>query len=209
MAQGDESKGRRTKRPPKPRRGSDPREISREAAGVESRPSASEPPQTKLARVGRPTAGRATTPRSTPDQGNIAVDTHRVQAGDTFASLALQYYGHERHTQFLVRSNPEITDPRRLAIGSTIMIPPLPTAHTEAESSVAKASSPAPAPASGGHVAPGRTYEVKPGDSFYRIARVELGDASKWEDLFSLNKELVQGDPKQLQVGQVLRLPTR
>ncbi|UCE58343.1 MAG: LysM peptidoglycan-binding domain-containing protein [Phycisphaerales bacterium] len=52
-----------------------------------------------------------------------------------------------------------------------------------------------------------RTYTVKPGDSFYAIARTVLGDASRWKHLFALNRDLVGGDPKKLQVGQVLALP--
>ncbi|UCE58342.1 MAG: LysM peptidoglycan-binding domain-containing protein [Phycisphaerales bacterium] len=66
------------------------------------------------------------TSKERTDARNVALDTHRVQSGDTFASLALSYYGSEKHTQFLIDSNPHVGDPRRLAIDTKIKIPPLP-----------------------------------------------------------------------------------
>jgi nucleoid-associated protein YgaU len=52
-----------------------------------------------------------------------------------------------------------------------------------------------------------RTYVVKAGDTFYDIAREVLGSASRWKELFELNRDLVHGDPKRLRAGQVLTLP--
>jgi nucleoid-associated protein YgaU len=52
-----------------------------------------------------------------------------------------------------------------------------------------------------------QTYTVKTGDTFYGIAQDQLGDASRWQEIFDLNKDVVHGDPKRLQVGHVLVLP--
>jgi len=52
-----------------------------------------------------------------------------------------------------------------------------------------------------------RSYTVKSGDSFYSIARDVLGDASQWQKLFELNKAVVNGDARKLQIGQVIQLP--
>ena len=132
-----------------------------------------------------------------------AVETHRVQPGDTLASLARSYYGHEKYTSFLVEHNPKIPDPNRLRVGMSVRIPPAPsdrglpaaTSHPPRTASVLRES------------AKPRTYTAKPGDSFYGIARAVLGEAARWEELFDLNKDRVHGDPKRLQVGQVLILP--
>ena len=161
-----------------------PRDSSASASALETRPAA----------TGRLEARRATG----------SVETHRVQPGDTFASLARDYYGHEKFTQFLVDQNPQIPDPQRLRIGVNIRIPPRPPTEAgrpDTPSSAAATVSTRTAPPRP------RTYTVKPGDSFYGIARAILGDASRWEELLALNKHLVHGDPRRLQVGDVLSLP--
>jgi nucleoid-associated protein YgaU len=52
--------------------------------------------------------------------------------------------------------------------------------------------------------APSREYVVKSGDSFARIARVQLGAESRWREIADLNPKV---DPKSLDVGQKLTLP--
>jgi len=117
--------------------------------------------------------------------------------------LAKDYYGDEKFTQFLINGNPEIRDPRRLRVGAVVRLPAAPADQAKPDSAAAVES--ATPGASGTGTA--RTYRVRPGDSFYRVARDVLGDASRWEELFELNKELVRGDPKRLQVGQEIVLP--
>lgn len=147
----------------------------------------------------RPASGRKLEARPAQEM----VETHRVQLGDTLASLARDYYGHEKYTQFLVDQNPQIPDPNRLRIGMSVRIPPRPVddgrpAATSPRKTTASLGSDSTRPS---------TYTVEPGDSFYGIARSVLGDASRWEELFALNKDLVHGNPKRLQVGHVLTLP--
>jgi len=148
---------------------------------------------------------RSARPPSSLAGPTVAVDTHRTQERDTLASLAATYYGHEKHTQFLADANPHVTDPRRLQVGTVINIPALPDSESQAVLAASTGGSLKARPA-----APegARTYLVKPGDSFYAIARSQLGDASRWEELFSLNKPLVGDDPRRLQVGQVITLPS-
>jgi nucleoid-associated protein YgaU len=141
------------------------------------------------------------------DLDKAAVDTHRVQPGDSLASLAQTYYGNAKYASFLADSNPGISDPAKLALGATIKIPPLPL---DIDARMANA---APARVREGILAPAasatgkRTYKVKTGDSFYRIAKEQLGNAERWKELLALNKALVHGDPTQLQPGQTLVLP--
>ena len=124
-----------------------------------------------------------------------------MQPGDTFASLAKDYYGDEKYTQFLIDSNPEVPDPRRLRIGTLIKLPAAPPDLARS------ASAPPGAKSALTGTRASRTYQVRPGDSFYGVARDVLGDAARWQELFELNKELVKGDPKRLRPGQVLVLP--
>jgi nucleoid-associated protein YgaU len=126
---------------------------------------------------------------------------HRVLPGDSFASLAKSYYGSERYADFLMKANPQVTDPRRMALGTAIKIPPLPSDLTR-DAQVAASRTPSVA-------ASARTYRVRPGDSFYRIARDILGDAARWRELFELNEALVNGNPRTLRPGQVILLPDK
>ncbi len=142
----------------------------------------------------------------TADKGrpvsHAAVETHRTQPGDTLASLAREYYGDEKYTRFLAESNPQVADPNRIGVGALIKLPPAPPrivrSERTAKPGVVAKTAPPNSP---------RSYTVRSGDSFYGIARDELGDATRWKELFKLNRALVDGDPKRLRVGQVIALP--
>ena len=54
-----------------------------------------------------------------------------------------------------------------------------------------------------------RAYVVREGDSFYSIARAQLGDAGRWSELLELNKSLVNGDPTNLRIDQTITLPAK
>ncbi len=148
-------------------------------------------------------AGRTTTPATggAASAKGTATESHRVQPGDTFASIALNYYGSEKLAKFLISSNPEIRDPNRLSIGVLVKIPPAPEGAL-AETATGRST---PNDKAGAD----RTYRVQPGDSFYSIARNVLGDASRWKELLTLNKDAVNGDATQLQIGQLVKLPER
>ncbi len=51
-----------------------------------------------------------------------------------------------------------------------------------------------------------RTYTVKSGDSLSRIAKRELGDASRWPEIFEANRGTIS-NPDLIHPGQVLNLP--
>jgi nucleoid-associated protein YgaU len=51
-----------------------------------------------------------------------------------------------------------------------------------------------------------RTVTVKSGDSLSRIAKRELGDASKWKALYDANRDKID-DPDLIHPGQVLTIP--
>lgn len=144
------------------------------------------------------------------------------------------FYGDSRYTSFLMRNNPHITG-GRLQPGQVVKIPPLPTpsnatrpglppsvagtstpgsttSSTPAQaapvpSGTATAPSGTPLTASAQVAAETRNYQVREGDSFYAIARDVLGDATRWQEVFELNRDAVKGDPKRLRIGQTIRLP--
>lgn len=141
---------------------------------------------------------QAPTTGAVASEKGVAVESHRVQSGDTMSALAKRYYGSSRYTQFLIQNNPQIADPNWLRVGMTVRIPPKPEEDAKAASLSREVKA--------GDVPP-RSYRVEPGDTFYGIARDVLGDSSRWKELFELNKQAVHGDPTNLRVGQVITLP--
>lgn len=140
------------------------------------------------------------------DSTSAAVDTHRVQPGDTLSSLAQTYYGDSKYAKVLADVNPELGNPNSLRLGAVIKVPALPAdanARIAGPPRTDKPSTDAPARAPDGK----RYYTVKSGDSFYNIAKAQLGNAARWKELLSLNSALVHGDPTSLQPGQKLVLP--
>jgi len=51
-----------------------------------------------------------------------------------------------------------------------------------------------------------KTYEVKAGDTLSSIARLVLGNAQRWQELYEANKDVID-DPNVVQPGMVLRIP--
>jgi nucleoid-associated protein YgaU len=52
-----------------------------------------------------------------------------------------------------------------------------------------------------------KTYTVKSGDSLYKIAKLELGSSSKWNEIYKLNVKTIGSDPNRIKPGQKLVMP--
>lgn len=52
-----------------------------------------------------------------------------------------------------------------------------------------------------------RTYTVKSGDSLWKIAQNVLGDGFRWQEIYSLNKSIIGGNPDLIYAGQVYNMP--
>ena len=53
----------------------------------------------------------------------------------------------------------------------------------------------------------GRTYTVAEGDTLFNIARYELGKASRWAEIYELNRDVLGKDFNYLTPGMKLTLP--
>ncbi len=49
-------------------------------------------------------------------------------------------------------------------------------------------------------------YEVKAGDTLWKIAKAHYGDGSLYQDIFKANQDVLT-DPDKIKVGQRLRIP--
>jgi len=154
-----------------------------------------------------PPANRGTELAIRPTQGPPVLTTpaapvreHVVQAGDTFSSLAIEYYGSQRHTQFLIAANPQVTNPNLLKIGTKLKVPAL-TASTVGASPAGTAQAGRSAQTPGPN-----QYLIREGDTFYSIAQAKLGDARRWPQLYEINKDLFPEGPEAIRPGVVIQL---
>lgn len=60
-----------------------------------------------------------------------------------------------------------------------------------------------PAPAKDAYT---QWYEVKSGDTLWKIAKQYYGDGSLYPDIFKANQDILS-DPDKIKVGQKLRIP--
>ena len=138
------------------------------------------------------------------DAPEAAQETHKVQVGDSLAFLAQTYYGDQKYAKIIADANPGLSNPNNLKVGTKINIPALPK---DADARVATGTEPAKSTDKADAKENGRVYTVKAGDSFYSIAKSQLGNASRWKELLALNHAVVNGDPTSLRPGQRLVLP--
>lgn len=52
-----------------------------------------------------------------------------------------------------------------------------------------------------------KTYTVKLGDSLFAIAKMQLGDGSRWKELFALNSSIIGKKPELIYAGTKLVMP--
>ena len=60
----------------------------------------------------------------------------------------------------------------------------------------------------GGQGSSTKIYTVKSGDTLSEIAESEMGDASRWPELYAANKEAVGDDPNMIHPGLELKIPS-
>ncbi len=128
-------------------------------------------------------------------------EVYIVGPGDTLYDIAKKYYGKGELWTVIARENPSV-NPDKLLVGQKIVIPPKMQAIWKFEAGESKL----PAEVDKAKLKP---YTVKSGESFYTIARDVLGDASRWREIFDINKAAVKGDPKRLRAGQIIFIPRK
>jgi len=115
-----------------------------------------------------------------------AIETRvHVQAGDSLWSLAEDHLGQGEDWPRIWQANRDtLTDPSTIPVGATLTIPPARTAFR----------------------APAGWTTVQSGETLREIAHRELGDESRWPEIYHLNSHRI-ADPDLLRPGWQLRLP--
>lgn len=136
------------------------------------------------------------------------VERYEVKRGDTLSGICAEYYGDAGLFPALQEAN-GLTSPD-LVPGQTISLPPragLTSNRPEAAQSPQTAPPSQPEqPAPTEIVRKNRTYTVQKGDMLERIARRELGDGRRANEIFEMNRDQLSS-PDDIQPGMVLQLP--
>jgi nucleoid-associated protein YgaU len=137
-----------------------------------------------------------------------------AEANDSFWTISQKLYGTGAYYEALLKHNrSKYSRADQLRWGDVISAPsaeelarlypdlcPKP-AHREAMAQRAGVRGTAAAP-------PGtRTYVVQNGDTIYDIARSELGSATRWNEVYQLNRETLGKHPEYITPGMRLVLP--
>ncbi|WP_156935116.1 LysM peptidoglycan-binding domain-containing protein [Pseudonocardia spinosispora] len=112
----------------------------------------------------------------------------------------------------------DATEPRETASSPTrrdvhVGAPPRPGRETEPEHAGQGARLRTQQPNKSNAGSSASTYQVRPGDSLWKIAGTQLGDPQRWPELFGLNRGRTQSDgtaltdPATIRVGWTLNLP--
>jgi nucleoid-associated protein YgaU len=152
------------------------------------------------------------------------------QSGDSFRSVATKYYGDAAKFTLLRRSNegrdnvqpgekilvpvfdldaPRATDvamaaPASGAGAANTASKPAPHSKDAAASTPKPAVAPKTADASG---AP-RVHVVLDGESLWKIAKLELGDGGRWNEIYEANRDVLS-KPEAVHAGLKLRVPAK
>jgi len=139
-----------------------------------------------------------------------------VQPGDTLWSISEKVYGTGGYFKAIAAHNrDDLPRSDELTVGSPIAVPPAEELERDYPSLCPKqrksalvqpgaAPAAAPAPRSGKDV-----YIVAEGDTLFDIARYELGKASRWAEIYELNRATLGEDFDFLRPGTELVMPAR
>jgi nucleoid-associated protein YgaU len=138
---------------------------------------------------------------------------YTVQPNDSFWVISQRLYGTGAYFKALAEHNRDRFEAGdQLAVGDVISAPsredleeiypglcPKPAHREVLQNRLANVSSQRPYG--------GRTYLVQEGDTLFDIARYELGKASRWVEIYELNRHLIGSDHDYLPPGVELVLP--
>ncbi|MBL8962722.1 MAG: LysM peptidoglycan-binding domain-containing protein [Phycisphaeraceae bacterium] len=123
-------------------------------------------------------------------------EEYRVQAGETFETIAAKRYGHRSMASAIARANPFV-DPRRLRAGRVILLPVDPT-------NIQGRVEPSRRTAAEGW----KTHTVRSGETLSGISRTHYGTTALSRHIFEANSDRLKNE-NQLKIGMELLIPPR
>lgn len=134
-----------------------------------------------------------------------------VSKGDDLSKIARKVYGEKEGNRWvninkIYEANSRAMGSRdNLQIGQQLVIPEI--ASTETNGPGGQASNPVRSEKKESRK--GRVYEVKEGDTLWKIAAKQLGNGVRYQEIVEINKDVFQkaGGPDKLRTGMKLHLP--
>jgi len=178
------------------------------------RPPSAAPPASDQAHAAAPITVSAASPAAVEPGARRPADgaEYLVRPGDTLSKIAEAKYGtrSRRIVDAIMDANRgRLSDPNQVQSGMTLMLPklePAPgparverTAHVEPTNSKNPAIDRKPLPSF-------RWYQVRKNDRYAAIARLQLGDDTRWREIFELNKDKFP-DANQIREGVRIKIP--
>ncbi len=161
----------------------------------------------------RSVAASSSNPPARRDDGK-----YEVQPNDSYWTISEKVYGMGAYFKALAQHNRgKGAEEDRLTPGELILAPPLAeleklypllcprASRREAQQSQTQSRLSSVGLRSSGRG--GRTYTVVEGDTLFNIARNELGKATRWAEIYDLNREVLGKDFNYLTPGTQLTLP--
>lgn len=151
-----------------------------------------------------------------PPGANREMGRHTVTSGDTLSKIAFTYYGSRsrRPIDALIDANRGVlSDPDVLRIGMELVLPVVAGFEKSHKGTAARTPKAGPDAAEprrprtrADETGPFRWYQIQKNDRYVSIARDELGDESRWKEIFELNKKAFP-DPSRIRSGVRIKLP--
>lgn len=141
-----------------------------------------------------------------------------VKPGDTLSRIAAKHYGSRsrRFVDAIVDANRSvISNPDVVRAGVELMLPNLQgrtassrqaPGHQQVDDNRNVSVASPGRSTTPNEQRPTRWYQIKKNDRYVSIARSQLGDASRWRELFELNRDKFP-DPQRIREGVRIRLP--
>lgn len=138
--------------------------------------------------------------------------TYAVEPNDSFWTISQKVYGTGGYFKAVQRHNRKPgAGADGLEIGERILVPPVEELEQRYPQLCPKRRG---APQPGARSLPtssqgygGRVYVVQEGDTLFDIARYELGKASRWAEIYSMNRDQLGSDYNYVAPGTKLMLP--
>lgn len=140
--------------------------------------------------------------------------SYTVEPNDNFWRISQKVYGTGAYFKALEEHNrPQTGERTLLSVGDEISTPPLSVLLQTYPDLCPKPRKP-PLQGRGAALVSsaqpgGRTYTVAEGDTLFDIARAELGKASRWAEIYELNRDQLGEDFNYLAPGMRLAMPSR
>jgi nucleoid-associated protein YgaU len=138
-----------------------------------------------------------------------------VEPGDSFWKISQKLYGTGAFFKALQAHNRErFPNPADLNVGDELATPTADELRAKYSGLCPKVRKTKPGTPQVRAVStlaarPTRPYVVEEGDTLYDIAKYELGAASRWPEIFQLNREALSADIDYLRPGIKILLPAR